>query len=342
MPHSPLKVAVLLGDPRLPYSFSHENKLGEEEIIAFRQLRETLEHLEDYRFTYLDNHEQLIDDLRNTRFDLALNLCDTGYRNEWTLVSHIPALLEILRIPYTGSNAMVLNVCLDKSLVRALATDINIPVPDEIHVDLRDDPLTLPKHYPALIKPNFGAGSFGMNEDSVVHDADQARAFMKRLADKINPQEAVIQELLTGPEYTVGLLGNPATGLTVLTPAEIDYSQLDKHLPPIFTYGAKFDASSPYWNQLRHQPADIDETTYTQLADYCTRMFRRTGIRDYARFDFRVGEDGQLYLLDVNPNPTWYADSRMAMMAEWAGYTYADMLRMIVEAAAERYGIGQK
>ncbi|MGD8567408.1 MAG: ATP-grasp domain-containing protein [Gammaproteobacteria bacterium] len=337
MSRAMLKVGVLLGDPRLPYSFSHENKLGEEELQAFRQLKESLELFEDYTFVYFDNHEQLIDELRDTALDLALNFCDTGYRNDWYLVTHIPALLEIVGIPYTGSNGMALDVTSDKSLMRALAMNLNIPTPNEIYADLRADPLTLPENYPALIKPNYGAGSYGMTRDCVVHDAGQAIAYMNWLADKIEPPEAVIQDFLTGTEYTVGLVGNPATGLTVLTPAEIDYSQLAPELPPVFTYDAKFDETSPYWNQLRHQPAELDEITYAQLVEHCTRLFRRLGLRDYARFDFRAGPDGQPRFLDANPNPTWYADSRMAMMAHWAGYSYADMLQMILEAAVQRY-----
>jgi len=339
MAHSKLKVGVLLGDPRLPYSFSHEGWLGEEEIIAFQQLESALAQLEGYRFSYFNDHEQLIDDLRHTRLDLALNFCDTGYRNNWYLVTHIPALLEMFEIPYTGSNGMTLDVSADKSLVRALALDLNIPVPSETFVDLRADPLVLPENYPALIKPNTGAGSFGMTRDCVVYDSTQAIAYLQRLAGLIDPPEAVIQDFLTGPEYTVGVIGNPQSGLTVLPPAEIDYSQLAPDLPPVFTYDAKFDATSPYWNQIRHRRAELDESTYARLVDYCTRLYRRLGIRDYARIDFRAGPNGTPRLLDVNPNPTWYADSRLAMMAEWAGYSYADMLDRILQAAVTRYTI---
>lgn len=339
MKRSPLKVGVLLGDPALPYSFSHEGWLGEEEFKAFDQLRKTLTGLDGYTFTYFQDHERLVDDLRKAQIDLALNFCDTGYRNDWGRVSHIPSLLEMLDIPYTGSNPMAIHVSSDKALVRALAVGLNIPVPNETFADLRANPLTLPETYPALIKPNVGAGSFGMTRDCVVHGAAQAEDYMNWLAGRIDPPEVLIQDFLTGPEYTVGLIGNPLTGLTVLTPAEIDYSQLDPGLPPVFTYDAKFDPTSPYWQQVRHRRAEMDETTYAQLVEHCTRLFRRLQLRDLARFDFRAGPDGQPRLLDVNPNPTWYADSRIAMMAEWAGYSYADVLRMILESAVARYGL---
>lgn len=339
MAASKLTVGVLLGDPRLSYSFSPEGRLGQEELRAFQQLEVTLAQLTEYRFRIFSDHERLIDDLRGANLDLALNFCDTGYRNDWNLVTHIPAVLEMLGIPYTGSNGMALNVTSDKSLVRALAMTFDIPVPNEAHVDLQTDPLPLPDIYPALIKPNQGAGSFGMSRDCVVHDASQAIAYMTQLAGILVPPEVVIQDFLTGPEYTVGIIGNPATGLIPLPPAEIDYSGLDPELPPVFTYDAKFDAASPYWDQLRHRRAELDEVTHARLIEYSTRLYRRLGIRDYARFDFRCGADGQPRLLDVNPNPTWYADSRMAMMAGWAGYSYADLLRLILRAAIERYAL---
>ncbi|RRQ22745.1 D-alanine--D-alanine ligase family protein [Thiohalobacter thiocyanaticus] len=339
MAGSKLTVGVLLGDQQLPYSFSPEGRLGQEEIRAFQQLEAALAQLTGYRFRYFNDHERLIDDLRGANLDLALNFCDTGYRNDWNLVTHIPSLLEMLDIPYTGSNGMTLNVTADKSLVRALAVTLNIPVPNEVYVDLRTDPLPLPEIYPALIKPNQGAGSFGMSRDCVVHDASQAVAYMTKLAGMLEPPEAVIQDFLTGPEYTVGIVGNPATGLVPLPPAEIDYSDLEPGLPPVFTYDAKFDAASPYWNQLRHRRAELEEVTHARLIEYCSCLYRRLGIRDYARFDFRCGTDGQPRLLDANPNPTWYADSRMSMMAGWAGYSYTELLRLILQAAIERYAL---
>lgn len=339
MARRPLKIGVLLGDPRLPYSFSHEGRLGEGERTAVHALRATLDGMEGFSSTIFDDHERLIDDLRGADLDLALNFCDTGYRNNPKHVAHIPALCEMLGIPYTGADGMAMYLTWDKSLVRAFAINLNIPVPNETVADLRADPLLLPEFYPALIKPNAGGGSFGITEDSVVHGAEEATAYMNWLAERIDPAEAVIQDFLTGPEYTVGLIGNPATGLTVLEPAEVDYSRLDPDLPPVFTYEAKFVASSRYWQQLDHRRAEIDEITRAQLVEYCTRLYRRLGLRDYARFDFRAGTDGQPRLLDVNPDPTWYSDGRMSMMAQWTGYSYAEMLRMILDGATARYGL---
>ncbi|QEA39647.1 D-alanine--D-alanine ligase [Pistricoccus aurantiacus] len=334
------KVAVLLGDPRLPYAYAMGGVFGDEELLAVEHLREALSRLPGYRFSFHDDHSRWIDDLRADPPDLALNLCDTGFRNDWELERDVPALMEILGIPYTGADPMSISLTTDKALVRALAVGQGIPVPNETYVDLAATPLTLPTIYPCLIKPNSSGGSFGITQDCVVRDAAEAEAYLRWLAEQPGVVDALIQDFLTGPEYTLGLVGNIASGLTVLPPLEIDYSALDPDLPPILTHGSKADPDSPYWDKLGFRRAEIDEVTRSQLVEHAVRLFRRLGLRDYARIDFRAGEDGQPRLLDVNTNPTWYWDGKLALMAEWAGHSYHELLCLILEAAISRQGLG--
>jgi len=335
----PLHVGVVLGDPRLPYPYSVDGRFGEEEIEGARRLGEALSELEGYRFTFFDDHERLMDDLRSSPPDLVLNLCDTGYRNQWELERNIPAFLEMLEIPYTGADPMAISVSTDKALVSMAAERLGIPVPNETFVDLTADPLVLPATYPALIKPNNSGGSFGITSSCVVHDAGEAEAYMHWLADQLHPPEAVIQDFLTGSEFTVGIIGNPDHGFTVLPPLEVDYSALPADLPPILTYGSKADPESAYWNRLAFRQAELDEVTYARLVDGCVKLFRRLAFRDYARIDFRNGADGVPRMLDANTNPTWFHDGKMAMMAAWAGYDYARMMELILDAAVARYGL---
>lgn len=334
-----LVVGVLLGDPRLPYPYAVDGRFGQEEIEGVEHLKQALATLPGYRFTWFDDHDRLIDDLRANRPDLVLNLCDTGFRNRWELERNIPAFLEMLDIPYTGADPMAISVSTDKALVSMAAARLGIAVPNETFVDLAADPLILPSTYPALVKPNNSGGSFGIVETCVVNDPAEAEAYLRWLAGELHPPEAVIQDFLTGSEFTVGLIGNPVNGFTILPPLEVDFSGLDPGLPPILTYGSKADPESPYWNKLSFRQADIDDLTYGQLVDACAKLFRRLGFRDYCRIDFRNGADGQPRLLDANTNPTWYRDGKMAIMAGWAGYSYADMMRMIIEAAAVRTGL---
>ena len=338
-PAGELHVGVLLGDPRLPYPYAVDGTFGAEEIEAARRLRTALDRLDGYRFTWLDDHDRLICALRDKPPDLVLNLCDTGYRNHWELERNVPAFLEMLDIPYTGSDPMAISLGTDKALVRGLAFGLGIPVPNETYVDLTADPLILPMTYPALIKPNNSGGSFGITKDCVVHDAAAAEQYMRWLAGELHPPEALIQDFLTGPEYTVGLIGNPATGFEILPPLVVDYSALGPDLPPILTHGSKADPASGYWQKLAFRRANLDDVTWSALVDHCVKIFRRLGFRDYARLDFRAGPDGEPRLIDANTNPTWYWDSKMALMAGWAGHDYHDMMRLILGAAEARYGL---
>lgn len=335
----PLKLAVVLGDPRLPYPYAPEGRFGTEEIEAVEHLKAALARIEGIEPVYFDDHARLIDDLRAAAPDLCLNVCDTGFDNDWTLERNVPALLEILGLPYTGADPMAISLSTDKALVRFAAQALGVPVPNETWVDLTADPPTLPQVYPALIKPNSSGGSFGVEETCVVHDPAAAGAYLAKLRQTLDIPEALIQDFLTGPEYTVGVIGNRAQGFTVLPVLEIDYAGLDPELPPVLTYGSKADPESPYWNKLAFKPAELDPLKAGQLADHTIKLFNRLGFRDYARFDYRDGADGTPRLLDANTNPTWYHDGKMAMMAGWAGHDYAGMLTLILQAAARRYGL---
>lgn len=334
-----LTITVLSGDPDLPYEYGVDGRFSDDDAAAAERVVATVNGLDGYEARHLCHHARLIDELRADPPDLALNLCDTGYANRLANEPHVPALLELLDIPYTGAGPPAMHRCADKAMVRLTAAAHGIPVPNELLVDLGADPVSRPDLYPAIIKPNAGCGSMGMTRDCVVHDPAEAEAYLRKLAEETDWTHALCQDFLTGAEYTLGLLGNPGQGLTVLPPLEIDFSALDPGLPHILTYGSKADPESPYWQALRFRRAQLDEETQARMVEHAAWLFERLELRDYARIDFRSGADGVPRLLDANFNPTWNDDGKMAIMAGWAGHEYADLLRMIIDGARFRYGI---
>ena len=149
----------------------------------------------------------------------------------------------------------------------------------------------------------------------------------------------LVQEYLTGQEYSVGLIGNPDQGLRALPILEVDYSRLDPNLPRILGYESKWEPDSPYWNQIRYQEAQLPEIQQQQLVEHSARLFERLGCRDYARFDFRADARGEIKLLEVNPNPGWCWDGKLNLMAGFQGMRYSELLGQILQAAVERLGI---
>ncbi len=329
-------IAVVLGDPRLPDPVKRNGRYNEEDIDTIDRLKAALHELPDYHFRYLDNHASLFADLRANRPHFVLNLCDEGFNNDAFMELHVPALLETLDIPYSGAGPTCLGLCYDKSLVRGIAQSIDVPVPAETYFNSDDLAATIPSVFPALIKPNYGNSSIGIGKDAVVHSWEEAIACLGRLREQMPLRPILIQEFLTGPEYSIGIVGNPGQGCRVLPPLEVDYSRLDAGLPRLLPYESKWVPESPYWSQIGYREARLDEESRRKIVDYANILFERLGCRDYARFDFRADAEGEIKLLEVNPNPGWCWDGKLNLMAEIAGLRYCDLLRLIIEAAQER------
>ena len=130
----------------------------------------------------------------------------------------------------------------------------------------------------------------------------------------------LVQEFLTGAEYSVQMVGNPDQGLRALPILEVDYSKLDQKLPKILGYESKWEPDSPYWTQITYREATLADQKQQQMIDSSSRLFERLGCRDYARFDFRADAKGEIKLLEVNPNPGWCWDGKMNLMAELPGH----------------------
>jgi len=327
-------VSVLLGDPRLPDHSKPGGRFTPDDFDQITRLKSALAELSEYTFEYCDDHQRLLDDLRDRPPAFVLNFCDTGFRNQAALELHVASYLEMLGIPYSGCGPVALGLCYDKALVRAAAQSIDVPVPREQLLRPGEAPPTMP--FPAFIKPNRGDGSVGITAESVVHDASEAAICVEHLRTALPGESLIIQEFLPGDEYGVGIIGNPGDGFTILPMLEVDYSALDPHLPRLLDYASKTDPDSPYWTDIRFESARVDDETQARIRGWCQALFARLGLRDYARFDFRTDRNGAIKLMEVNPNPAWCWDGKLAHMAELMGEPHSGLLRMIVEAARRR------
>ena len=318
-------ITVLLGDPRLPDSVKRNGQFNSEDFDTIERLKSALAEIHGYRFSFLDNHASLITDLRNQRPRFALNFCDEGYDNDAFMELHVAALLEMLDIPYSGAAPSCLGLCYNKALVRAVAASVDVPVPLETYFSSDDQAATIPSVFPAIIKPNFGDSSLGITSEAVVFTWEQALNYLGKLREEMPAGPILIQEFLTGAEYSVGIIGNPGMAFRVLPPLEVDYSGLDRDLPRLLSYESKWIPDSPYWSQIAYREAQLEEEARRKLVDYATILFERLGCRDYARIDFRADAEGEIKLLEVNPNPGWCWDGKLNMMATMAGLRYSDM-----------------
>ncbi len=331
----PQEVTVIMGDPRMPDKVKKDGVFNEEDLATIQRLKDSLNQLKQFKFRYYDNHGQLQRHWMSQPPEFVLNLCDEGFKNVATMELHVTALMDMLNIPYSGAGPTCLGLCYNKSWIRAIAADIDVPVPDETYFDPSDQAAALPSIFPALIKPNMGDSSVGITKDAVVHNAEQLIAYIKQLSELFPGAPLLVQEYLQGKEYSVGLIGNPGY-LRALPLLEVDFSKLPKDLPQILSYESKWDPDSPYWTSIGYKEAELDEERQRKLIDHSIKLFERTGCRDYARFDFRADKDGAIKLLEVNPNPGWCWDGKLNLMAGFQGMEYHELLECILKAAHDR------
>jgi len=184
-------VVVLLGDSSKPDPVKPYGIFDEDDFEVIAELKKALRDLKGYEFIFLENHDSLIQTLEKlkAKTDMVFNLCDEGFQNDPRKDLHIPALLEILNIPYTGSPPHCLAICYDKSIVRA--------------IDKEDTKFNVPFGFPVIIKPAMGDGGFGITKENVVN------SFEEYLRGNLGYDKPIlVEEFLTGKDLTFGIIGN--------------------------------------------------------------------------------------------------------------------------------------
>lgn len=339
----PRYVAVVLGDPSRADETKRGGVFDEDDYEVLDRLRDALHALPGYDFIYFDDHDTLLEDLRTygDAVDLVLNLCDEGLRNRPQQELHVPALLETLEIPYTGAGPQCLAHCYDKSMIRGVATEMGIPVAKGYFLRLEADlPELSTFSYPVIVKPNAADNSAGMTTGCIAEGPEELNDAVASVRQHVGHDRALlVEEFLRGADLTYGVVGNPSTGYRSLPISEDNYSRLPANLPPFCGYEAKWIPDSPYWTDVEAVPASLPERIQKQIQADSQTLFERLGCRDYARFDWRLDQDGNPHLLEVNPNPGWSWDSHLVEAAAFAGDSYSEVLAAILDTAYRRCGI---
>ena len=330
---------VITGDHSQPDPTKRGSQYNEEDMVTHNAMCAAFESLSVHQFDFRNSHQDLLDNLRTQPPDLVINFCDTGFKNIPTQELNLPAFMELYGIPYSGAPPAAMVICYDKAIVRLVAAQLGIDVPREYFLERADSLNELPDLYPALLKPNAADGSVGITKDAVVRNVEEARTYLKWMQTTLPDKDVLWQEYLPGAEYGIGVIGNPDAEMRVLPALEVDYSSLPDGLNPILSYESKAMPDSPYWSEIKFKRAEITAEVEQQLSDTVTRLFRRFGLRDYARFDFRVAADGRIALMEVNPNPAWANDGKLAFMASFANIEYRDMLALVLDTALARAGL---
>jgi len=265
----------------------------------------------------------------------VFNLCEEINR-KCELEMCVAGLMDLMGIPYTGSGPLTLGLALNKFRVKQLLRASNLPsARGYLHLP-GQSPRPFKLRFPVMVKPAAEDGSLGIRSSSVCHDARQLEEQIALIHD-VYRQGALVEEYLDGREFNVSILGDAKP--EVLAVSEIDFGGMPEDLPRIVCYRAKWDEESPmYKGTVPVCPADIPRRFEARIREVALRSFQAIGCRDYARVDLRTDAQGNLYVLEVNPNPDIAPKAGFARAAHAAGYSYAEMVLRISEFALARGG----
>lgn len=318
-----------------------DNSFGDKEVDTYGRVnisdalgvKKVLDPFHEVKIISLqDNLYQII---RSEKPDLIFNLADDGFYNDPNLEPHVPALLDILKIPYTGNNYFTLALCQNKARAKEIMSFYGILTPKWQVFNNFNRKLNPNLRFPLIVKPVKADGSIGIKERSVVYNEEQLRDQVSHILD-IYKQEALVEEYIDGREFNVGLIGNQR--VVVLPISEIDFSGLPKNFPKIVSYRAKWVKQSLVFKRTPVIcPAVIDEKLANEIREIAKKCYKIFGCRGYARIDFRYSENEKKnYVLEVNPNPDISEDAGLAKAAKVAGLSYQDLILKIVNLALEK------
>ena len=300
----------------------------------------------------------LVEKLAAYQPDICFNIAESHFGDGRE--AQIPAVLEMLQIPYTGSKVVTLALALDKPMTKRILWYHGLPTPEFqvfddaeelLDEDLLDEDGQL--RFPMFVKPSREGTSMGVSAESIVTDVDQLYIQVRKQL-KLYKQPIMVEHYIKGREMTLGMVGNikpPAarrisdhtapnmlpSGLTFFPILEVDTGAYDPSEAGLYTNKMKVEMADDFRYLC---PAPIEQAFEHELRLLAAAVFRVTGCKDVARVDFRMDEanDNKPYILEVNPLPglnPGYSDLCIQGLA--AGWTYEELVNAILDLAVQRH-----
>ena len=249
---------------------------------------------------------------------------------------HVVSYLELMKQPYTGCNPRGLMLTHDKPLMKKILNYHRIPTPRFSTVPLGRKFRGIPKHlkYPLLIKSAIEDASLGISQASIVHSDEKLAERIAFVHEKVHT-EALIEQFIEGRELYVGVIGNQR--LSTFPIWEMSFNKMPDDVAHIATARVKWDPKYQKKHGIVTAAAeDIPEDVEAKIIKLCKRAYRVLSLTGYARMDLRLTEDGKIFLIEANANPSLEFGEDYAESAEKIGISYADLLQRIL-SLGQRY-----
>jgi D-alanine-D-alanine ligase len=301
---------------------------------------------------FLEGNQTLLETLPRYRPDICFNICEGHFGD--AREAQVPAMLEMLRIPYTGSRVLTLALALDKPMTKRVLAYHDLPTPAFQTFERVDEPLHDDLAFPLFVKPSREGTGMGVSANSIVHNEDELRQQVRLIHDRYK-QPALVECYIAGREVTVGVVGNLIGPVARRLPENEKSSRIQAGLyfmPPLEIDLQPFsDTDAVYSNRLKVDladqlnyicPAALEDDLVDELNWLTAAVFRVTGSLDVARVDFRLdaGDSWKPFILEINPLPGLSPGiSDLVIEAAAAGIDHTDLVNMILNTALKRYGM---
>jgi D-alanine-D-alanine ligase len=301
---------------------------------------DTYETIFALRDALIEANEDAYEKFRKLKPEIVFNVAEGA--NGISREAQIPAMLEMLQIPYTGSDPLTLSLCLDKSRTKEVLTYHKIPN-SKFVVSFGENGFAGSElRFPLMIKPIGEGSSKGIFNSSYVNDHETLEKTLAENVLKYN-QPFIVEEYLPGREFTVAVIGNGSEART-LPIVEMNFNQLPSYMIPIYSYEAKWildTRDNPL--DIFTCPAKIDPDLEKKISELVLRTYNVLNCKDWSRIDVRLDADGEPNIIEVNPLPGMLPNpddnSCYPKAARAAGMSYEETINAVLNSAAKRYGM---
>jgi D-alanine-D-alanine ligase len=321
-----------------PDQFNPDDDEKFAEFDSVETVQTVLTSLKELGFNIIpvDFNESFVEKLKQVKPDLVFNIVE-GFRGE-DRETQAPAIYEYLGLPYTGAGPLAHALALNKVHAKYVMEYKGVrTAPFQLFEDPITDLKQITVSLPAIVKPVHEGSSIGVHNDALVKTKEALQKQVNYLLEKYK-QAALVEKFINGREFNQAIIGNKNPVQFPIV--EIDYSYLPPEINKFSSYEVKTSLDDPNSTIC---PARITPDEAKKISQATLAAYHALGIRDYARIDLRLGDDGNVYILEINAvpgiAPGIKENNSMPKAIRTFGWKYTQMIEAIINAALERYGI---
>ncbi|MDD5196691.1 MAG: ATP-grasp domain-containing protein [Candidatus Omnitrophica bacterium] len=284
----------------------------------------------DFKVERIGNAENLLEKFTSLKVDIVFNISEglTGRNRE----SQVPILLEMAGIPFVGADALTLGLTLDKIMAKKIFIAEKIPTPKFFEISSAAELIHTNHHkFPLIVKPRFEGSSKGLSENSRVATKEELVKQVDYVVTAYK-QPALVEEFISGQEFTVALVGNDPVEVLPIVQIKIDGKL--KLNNKFYTFARITSDRLEYIC-----PAKISQELKKKIDELALKTYKAVECRDFGRVDFRVDNEGRPYVLEINPLPSLSTEDVFMLLAQNIGITYEQMIGKILNSAIRRHNL---